>query len=256
MTTGPGLVRRELFVRVLVGLVAQLLVRHPEFATRYVARTIAAGARYAHLSVDETGWAVNLARQTELLCVSGVLVDSQWWLLRSPEPLVGSDLGFGAAGVAFGGERHEGYVFPLAPNAAVYVGNGAANFDVEQTSVRLNTRSLTRDEAHGTNELTAAWAPISVFGREESSVRRAIAIWKKRDDVPLLLGHVPGLLHSDRTPGAPGQVERWLRTLHRAQELDQPGNPALESFDDCVGCQQRVDDIALWWENRTKEMHP
>jgi hypothetical protein len=92
------------------------------------------------LVTDETGGAVNLAREVELLCVSGLLIGAQWWLLSSAEPLVGSDLGFAGARFSSDNETTEGYVFPLSSRIAVYVGNGVSNFDVEQPSLSFKSR--------------------------------------------------------------------------------------------------------------------
>jgi hypothetical protein len=241
---------RELFVRVLVGLVSQLMVRHPEYEARYLARAAAVGDFCSHLVSDQTGWAVNLAREIDILCLSGVLIDSQWWLLSSIEPFVGSDLGFAGGGIRFDAEQHHGYFFPLSPNLAVYIGNGTPNFDVDAPFVFLNRRLLTREEAHEMNTTIAAWAPVAVFARQEPSVTRAAQIWAQRNEDPPLRSDVPNLLFAERSPPPPGQMERWLRTMHRAQELDQPWDSSLVDFENCSRCQGHMADITLWTSNR------
>jgi len=235
-----------LFYLGLVPLVAQLMVRHPEFEKIYAARNLACAREHGHEPLPTTPETVNLARNVDYLCLCGLLVDRAWCVVQSPsQPLIGSDLGLtGARVVDIDGD---GYVIPLHPNLAVFVYAGTPP-RIDGPAVFLEHEIITADEARWTNAAIAGWAPSTVFGRDERTVRQAVTVWDDMDGPCPLREEVPHALTIKEGGLLPRHAERFLRDLHKVQSTLQP---TLErgSFDTCVNCHWQLSTINELFDN-------
>jgi hypothetical protein len=226
----------DLFYRVLVPISAQLMVRHPEFESRYADRVRSCAETHGHRPLDVNARTVNLARNVDYLCLCGLLARRRWWVLSSPQPLVTSELGYCGLLVKFGDDRFEGYLVPLHRNVAVYICTGEAS-KIEGGAACLDRRTLTPAETLDANRGMASWSPAGIFG-DDRAVRAAARVWREQDRPSPLAREVPGALVGDDGLSVE-YAEQYLRSLHDAQDVMEPGHPCPR-FDDCSTCQGQV----------------
>jgi hypothetical protein len=233
----------DLFLRVLVPLLAQLLVRHPEWEGRYADRTRALRADDAALSRAE----LNLARNLEYLCLCGVLIEREVWVLHDAQRnLVSSDLGFSQAVIDIAGTILSGYLFPLSAQTAVFVGAGRERTWSSEASVDLNERHLTVAEVEMQNQAIARWAPTTVFGRQSEVVASAITIWQSDATRPQYADLVPAAVLERRF--SPIDVERFLRALHEGEALVRP-TADRAPFEQCATCRAQMEWVTRAFAN-------
>lgn len=256
MGVDHGAMSPTLFVRTLVPLVAQLLVRHPDFEDRYRLRLQSYSNRGGPVlcTPDE----VNRARAIDYLFLCGRLIHCEWRVLKSPTPLVSSDLGFAGAvyrtieGATFPPEAPDesmgGYVVPLASNLAVFVHEGKSSYQLERAQVALTVSPLTPDKAEETNMTIAAWAPRQVFGKSQAVVRRATQIWRDRPEQSIYTRTVPSMLFSKGAGFSIEDTKNYFRALHHVQWLREPHRRlALQDFESCPLCRERMRRLAAVW---------
>jgi hypothetical protein len=224
----------RLHLNILLPLVAQLLVRHPEFEERYRER-VAASTDRPDAAMRLTSGDVNTARHFDYLSICGLLLECEWWLWSSPERLlVCSDLGYANVVVRDGDVTLTGYAFPISPRMAVYVCRGRSEPVSIEGGVESRRRALTAVESDQLNLTTAGWAPTTVFGRDEASVESAVTVWRDMDGPSDYSKAVPSMVMGEHRAFSLDLIETFLRTLHDAQALEETGQ--CPSFRDCPAC--------------------
>lgn len=246
----------QAFLLGLVPLVAQLMVRHPNFADEYRGRTVLAKAadrtknrvdpRIPLLSRDLTRDDVNLARNIDYLCLCGILSTQCAWLrLTTDTPLVSSDLGFMATTVESHDGHRTGYAVPLAPDIAAFVSRGVAPRMSSGHMQPIARLPLSHVQTDALNNATAEWAPTVVFGRDKGEVISASTAWSDQA-ISTLSRRVPGHLMGARTEFEFSDIEGWFRLLHHQQSEAEPFHQH-QSFEKCPGCTYQIAWVREVW---------
>lgn len=237
----------ELYLRGLIPLAAQLMVRHPEFEERIRGRLERQDIFTGKTSREPTSLDINIGRSVEYLCLCGLLASRRCAVVQSTHPLVGSELGYSGMLRALGpvpdgyvyepsdepdGLVASGYVFPLSRNVAVQFTTGEPPA-LDGARVELERLGFDQDDAEMTNVGTAGWSPASIFG-DRRSVVRAARVWEEQEERSPYSDIVPIFLTGPSSINS-GMAEHFLRLLHSVQlaverDSDQVG------FDDCATC--------------------
>ena len=223
----------DLFLRVLVPLAAQLLVRHPEWEVRYAARV-----REIHKREIASRIEMNLARNMEYLALCGVLINREWWVVHDPKRrFVSSDLGVAQATMNDDGTLLRGYLWPVSSQTAVFAGAGRDVGCVGRPTVRLRERHVSDAQVKMQNEAVARWAPTVVFGREAALVTEATEIWTRDPTRPEYAEIVPAAILDRDFHGE--DIEGMLRAVHAGEQASRPDSTPVP-FEKCPGCAYQL----------------
>jgi hypothetical protein len=165
-----------------VPLVAQLLVRHPEFEARYLARAPQIWAAMkdvrATTGLTQTDHA-NLARLFEKQRLCSLLLQKRWAVLRPTggARFVTNDLGLAGYRDV---ENTTGYVVPLAPDLALQVEDAPGSkmiWTVDEWSIeQIPVRETWAERAHALNDIMAITAPQDVYSSTRQEATRLLTV--------------------------------------------------------------------------------